>query len=78
MPIKEGNMMKWYGAHLRALCLTWNDAVTAGQVANRIGVSRNTAKKWLEKMVLAQLAHRCIGVHVNKQQKTGYVPYGEW
>jgi len=78
MSTKESNMLKWYCTNLRATCLTWNDAVTAGQVAKRIGVSRTTAKKWLDRLVKAGMAKRHIGVHVNKQEKTGYVPVGVW
>lgn len=78
MSTKESNLLAWYEQQLRATCLTWNDAATAGQVAKRIGVSRTTAKKWLEKLVQNGMAQRYIGVHVNRSEKTGYVPNGAW
>lgn len=48
------------------------DAVTAGQVAKRAGVSRNTAKKWLESLVIDGKVEQVIGWHVNGQEKKGY------
>jgi len=78
MTTKDSNIVSWYVDQLRAACLSWNDAVTAGQVAQRMGVARSTAKKYLEMAVKEGRAQRCIGVHVNHQQKTGYVPNGAW
>lgn len=50
------------------------DAVTAGQVAGRAGVSRNTAKKWLDSLARDGKMAVCRGTHVNGQSMTGYRP----
>lgn len=46
--------------------------VTAGRVASAAGVSRNTAKKWLEKLYNQDRVLKKRGVHVNYQDKAGY------
>jgi len=51
------------------------DGVTAGQVALRAGVSRNTAKKWLDSLCKDDKVRKEHGVHVNGQDKVVYAPY---
>lgn len=67
---KRGWMLHCLSSVVNEMC----DAVTAGQVAKRAGVSRNTAKKWLENLVKEGRVERVIGWHVNGQEKTGYKP----
>lgn len=64
----------WMLHCLSAVVSDMGDAVTAGQVAKRAGVSRNTAKKWLDSLSRDSRVARVIGWHVNGQEKIGYKP----
>jgi len=48
------------------------DYVTAGQVARYAFMSRNTVKKYLEKLYNDDRVLKERGQHVNYQEKTGY------
>jgi len=48
------------------------DYVTAGQVAKVARISRNTAKKYLEKLYNDDRVLKERGMHVNWQAKSGY------
>lgn len=51
------------------------DYVTAGQVAKEARLSRNTAKKYLDKLYNDDRIDKVRGEHVNRQEKAGYKPF---
>lgn len=74
MGTKDYSKRGWMLSALEDVCQEVGDAVTAGQVARRAGVSRNTAKKWLEGLCKDGRITKVFGEHVNRQEKVGYMP----
>lgn len=72
MSTRDYSKRGWMLWVLEEVCSEVGDAVTAGQVATRAGVSRNTAKKWLEILVRDEHIGTISAYHVNGQLKRGY------
>lgn len=62
--------MWWYA--LRAANNETGRWVTAGELASRIGYSRNTAKLWLSKLIKSNAAESAKKLHFNKNKMTVY------
>jgi len=70
---KETAMCRLYRAELRRLRETY-PCVSAGRLAKAMGVSRATAKKYLDMSVQAGYLQVYDFVHVNGQSATAYIP----
>lgn len=76
MSTKEFHTTRLYVSHLRRLSRQIGRAVSAGEVAKYAGVSRTTARKYLEKAVSEGLAQSVQGECKNGMLATGYL-FGE-
>lgn len=56
MSTKEAHTLLYWQRQLKKLNVETQRAVTAGELAKAVGQSVNTAKKWLNSCVAAQLA----------------------
>jgi len=69
---KETTMMRLFRAELKRLRQTV-PCVTAGRLADAMGVSRTTAKKYLEYNIAAGYVQSYEFTHVNGQPCTAYI-----
>lgn len=77
MRTKIFHTVRLYTSHLRALTREVGRPVSAGELAKYAGVSRNTAKKYLEMTVREGLASRVTAEHFNGMVATGYTFEGD-
>jgi len=73
---KEATMMQMYRANLRALRAEGWECVSAGRLAKHMGVTRLTAKKYLQMNVRAGYLIAYDFIHVNGANATAYIAKG--
>jgi len=69
---KETAMCRLFRAELKRARASY-PCVTAGRLAQAVGVSRTTAKKYLEMNIAAGYVQAYDFVHVNGQTATAYI-----
>ena len=74
MSRKDANILKFWYEKLDECCRIYGVGMSAGSVANHVGQSRNTAKKYLKRLVEEGGAVAVEAVHVNGQGCTLYAP----
>jgi len=60
MTIKDRHMLDFYWVKLAELCGATPRPVTAGEFAAHLGIAKNTARKYLERMRKENAVHRFI------------------
>lgn len=76
MSTKQHHLLKFWHKALIAVCKQKGSA-TAGEVAKYVGQSRNTAKKYLDLLVIGQVVCVEKGTHHNGIETTNYFPIRE-
>ncbi len=77
MSTKTAHTLNHWWRMLRDACHSHNGDVTAGQVARFTGVSRNTAKKWCDRLIFEGVASLHGYKHSNGLSVTTYYTHDE-
>lgn len=72
MTLKEKSTLEVWWYWLRSCNNETGRWVTAGELARSVGKSRNTAEKYLKKLIKAKAAESAKKIHFNKNRMTVY------
>lgn len=76
MTVKERNMLDFYWKQLYDTVREYQRGVTIGELAKEVGVSRSTAKKYIDTLIKNKAVYAEKFMHWNKQKCTRYSPAG--